>query len=609
MTSRKFKEGFNMRSFPIISFKTRMVAAVCVVNILVILIISVFSSLWYYSQIVTQTTEETQQIIEQVGANVESHMNELYRLTLAPYYNDEVMAELEKVPKGSQAQLVSKRIVEGFLSSVMTLPRSEILRVYIMSEGGTLYSYTRTPYEMTEYSNYPGSEWYAEAHKTTKPILITPKLEKVYGEKRTPVFSVVRQLRNKEDNNIICGIIKVDADYTGIRKICENVEMKAGGILLIANEEDQLLYQSAPMPDGLSVSVLNTNLSNIKIESNEKYLVNTHNLSTYGMRIIALHSYDELMRPLWTNLLRTVALSLSCIVVAAVFFTWIIRKFLKPLFEIIGLMRRVEKGDLQVRASIGARDEMGYLADSFNHMVQNLDTTIKKNEQLVREVYQAQYLTKEAQYDSLCSQIKPHFLYNTLNTISLLIKCDEGASAVRTIEALSQYLGGIMNVDRDITVKQELQICEAYLSIVYLRYQDRLTYTINVDESLFTQSIPSLALQCLVENAVKYACEPKRGHTEIYLTSHTETDSFQLTVKDDGNGIEPAKLQQIKDSIHETAAAGNESYKEADLLGNVGLVNLYQRLRLKFGDAAQLIIKSEEGAGTEVTIRLPKDGI
>lgn len=123
-----------MRSFPIMSFKARMVAAICVVNILVILIISTLSSLWYYNQIVSQTMEQTQQVIEQVGANVETYMNELYRLTLSPYYNDEVMAELEKTPADAQAQLASKRVVEGFLSSVMTLPRSEILRVYIMSE-------------------------------------------------------------------------------------------------------------------------------------------------------------------------------------------------------------------------------------------------------------------------------------------------------------------------------------------------------------------------------------------------------------------------------------------------------------------------------------------
>lgn len=186
-----------MKHFPISSFKAKLVAAVCIVNILVVLVISGFISNWFYNQIVSQTTEQTQLIIEQVGTNVDTYMNELYRLTLAPYYNDNVMGELEHSPADSQSQLASKRVVEDFLSSVMTLPRSEVLRVYVMSEGG-LYSYTRTPYEMTDYRDYQNTEWYLEALSTTRPILIPPQLEKVFGEKRTPVFSVVRQIRSKK---------------------------------------------------------------------------------------------------------------------------------------------------------------------------------------------------------------------------------------------------------------------------------------------------------------------------------------------------------------------------------------------------------------------------
>lgn len=283
----------------------------------------------------------------------------------------------------------------------------------------------------------------------------------------------------------------------------------------------------------------------------------------------------------------------------------IIRRFLKPLFEIIDLMKIVESGNLDVRATPKTDDEMRYLADSFNHMVGALDVSLKKNTQLAAEVYQAQYLAKEAQYDALCSQSKPHFLYNTLNTISLLIKCSEYPSAIQAIEDLSIYLGGIMNVDREISVQQELSICEAYLHIVHLRYQDRLRYVIDVDDALMQQSIPSLSLQSLVENAVKYACEPRREETVISIFSVDDGDAFRLVVKDNGNGIEPEKLRQLRSSF--TSADLTLGGQDTALLGNIGLVNLYQRLRLKAGDAAELQIKSAETTGTEVAICLPKD--
>lgn len=593
-----------MKHFPISSFKAKLVAAVCIVNILVVLVISGFISNWFYNQIVSQTTEQTQLIIEQVGTNVDTYMNELYRLTLAPYYNDNVMGELEHSPADSQSQLASKRVVEDFLSSVMTLPRSEVLRVYVMSEGG-LYSYTRTPYEMTDYRDYQNTEWYLEALSTTRPILIPPQLEKVFGEKRTPVFSVVRQIRSKNDNSITCGVIKVDADYTGIKKICEKVDLKSSGILLITNEQNQILYQSAQLPAELTVSQLNTSDSKITVASNQKYMVNRYNLSTYGIQIVALHSYAELMRPLWENFIKTTILALSCIIIAGVFITFIIRKFLEPLFQIMGLMKEVEDGNLEVFASVNTKDEMSSLADSFNHMVRNLDTTMKHNEQLVRKIYQAQYLAKEAQYNSLCSQIKPHFLYNTLNTISLLIKCDEGSAAVKAIEDLSHYLGGIMNVDREIALKQELQICESYLGIVYLRYQDRLTYSIEVSPTLLAETIPSLTLQSLVENSVKHACESKRGLVSIALFTREFSDRFELIVKDNGKGISKDKLQEIQNSFADSENDDTD-FSDSPLLGNIGLVNIYRRLQLKFGASAQFLIKSSESKGTEVIINLPK---
>ena len=111
------------------SFKTRLVIAISIVNLAVILAITYLTYRWNAQQLQEQTITQTQQTIEQAGTNVSTYMDELYRLTLTPYYNDEVLSQLEYPPTNSRDKLNSKRIVEGFLSSVMTLPRSEILRV------------------------------------------------------------------------------------------------------------------------------------------------------------------------------------------------------------------------------------------------------------------------------------------------------------------------------------------------------------------------------------------------------------------------------------------------------------------------------------------------
>lgn len=598
-----------MRSLRNLSLKTKIVVAVCFVNLAVIVLVSYGNYHWYSTQLTDQTMEQTQQVIEQAGSNINTYINELYRLTLTPYYNDELLHVLGQTASSAQQQLEFNRVVEGFLSSVMSLPRSEILRVYIMNDNA-LYSYTRTPYEMAEYSSYLESDWYKQACATTDPLLLPPRLERVYGDNLTPIFSVVRQLRSKEDNNITLGVVKVDADYTGIRSICDKVDLNAGGSLLIVNEQNQILYSSGALlqeVDAEDVQKIVAYTEDDLFASDQgNYLVNRFVLPDCGITLLAVHSYAALMRPLQENLVRTVLLALGSMLFAAVLIVFVVARFLRPLFDIIRLMHAVEGGDLQVRAQIHSRNEIGYLAESFNDMAGALGSMIQRNALLAQEVYRAQYLSKEAQYNSLCSQIKPHFLYNVLNTISLLIKCGEYKTAVRSVEDLSCYLGGIMNVDQDITIRRELNICQAYLDLIQLRYQDRLTYSIRVDEALLDRKIPSLTLQPLIENAVKYACEPRRQATRIDVASQWEANTLRLCVTDNGPGIDEATLEKIRRSMQEPddAPGSGDGGK-----GSIGIINIYKRLRLRYGKSAALLIDtSPQGTTVSLLIPLPCEG-
>ncbi len=587
------------------SFKVRLTVAIGIINMLVILTIALLDYRASIRQLQEQTKQQTQQTIEQLGTNVSTYMDELYRLTLTPYYNNEVLSQLEYSPKSSSDWLQSKRTIESFLANVMTFPRDEVLRVYLVNED-SLYSYTRTPSDMPDITDFRNSSWYKKALQTTQPVYVEPRMEPVYGERQIPVFSIVRQLRSKKDNHTI-GVVKVDASYSGISRICDKVNLNAGGQLLLINSQRQILYSSGSVPGDLTPLLASGGTMQdsglVQLDGN-RYLYNTVSLPGYSISIVALHSYQTLMAPLSRNLLRSLLLAVIATLLADLGFAIIINRFTRQLFEVISLMHLVQGGDLTVRAQVTSDDEIGYLARAFNHMTDSLQENINRNTRLAQAVYQAQYLAKEAQYNSLCSQIRPHFLYNTLNTISLLIKCEDYENAIGAIESFSAFLGGVMTVNREISLGQELTICRAYCRLVGLRYQDRLTSEITVASNLLNEQIPSLSIQPLIENAVKYACEQNRGKTCIRVTSRQLQSSYIIEITDNGPGICPEELRILREKIRRRSGETDPPSPSSASSNKIGLVNIARRLDLKYQGAAKLEIISNS-KGTSVQLILP----
>ena len=146
-------------------------------------------------------------------------------------------------------------------------------------------------------------------------------------------------------------------------------------------------------------------------------------LQAADWRVIDVHSTRELTRDAAAARDKAILWALLCAAGSVLISVLLVKRFLRPIYEITDLMRKVQTGDLSVRAAVPGKDELAYLAGSFNEMTGQLSASMEKNNLLTRQVYEAKYLEKEAQYAALYSQIKPHFLFNALNTINLLIKC------------------------------------------------------------------------------------------------------------------------------------------------------------------------------------------
>lgn len=565
-----------------------------------VLLVSSISHLRFVSDYREQSAENMQQLAEQISLNIDAYIDELSRLCLSPYYDKTVMQLLDTTTTTQQEALDKTREIEGYLRQVMTTPRKDILRVYVFSD--TIYSCTRTSHRNSA-TEYASEQWYLDALASDKYIIMPPHTEN-NGSSSLTYFSVAKQICSLQDNDKIVGVIRVDANYSGIKSVCDRINVHPDGALLIMDGSGNVIYSNSKLPDTISFSdiqnaVSENNFSDIRFDT-KTYTINSQTIQSTGWDVIFVNSQSEITKKAQNTLLFNMALAICMILIGISISTFYVKKHLKPLYQTVHLMELVQKGNLNVRADEEGSSEIAYLNRTFNHMLEQIQDMMLQEAQLTKQIYEAKYLQKEAQFDSLYRQIQPHFLFNTLNTISLLIKCSRNKEAISSIEQLATLLRGLIHTDKEITLQTELKITESYLNLQKLRHE-ALTFEIHTDEADADYRIPALTIQPLIENALIHGCDPNTDNVHIAIHMYHETDNFIISVSDNGIGMEPDKLSVLQDQLSNCEQAEDS----LTLSKGIGLVNIQKRIHLKFGPDYGLKILSSEGLGTTILVFLP----
>ena len=548
-----------------------------------------------------QAAEDMQQLIEQVSLNVDTYLDELARLCLSPYYSSDIMEQLESEPLTGQELLDKRRDIENYLRQVMITPRKDILRVYIFSDA--VYSCARTGHSGVS-AQYTREPWYQEAISTDDYVYLPADTENL-GSSSYMVFSVAKRLCSLKDNSETVGVIRVDANYNGIKAVCDRVTVNPNGALLIIDAAGNLIYANSRLPEEISTAQIQQAAPDsgylTKTLNRTSYLLNAQVVSTTGWRVIAVNSLPEITKSakatLFFNMILAILLAGAGVLISAYY----VKKLLKPLYQTVKLMNQVQAGNLSVRAELQGTDEIVYLDTAFNRMLEQIQNMLLQEKQLTKQVYEAKYLQKQAQFDALYHQIQPHFLFNTLNTISLLIKCGHNTEAISGIDQLAVLLRGMTNANREIDLKSELKITESYLHLQKLRHDD-LSYEIHAEGINLSYLLPALTIQPLVENALIHGCEAKSGQIVISIRLTTQGDYLSVSVQDNGVGMEPKALSALQAKL----ACCDDPGLERNDAGNIGLVNIQRRIHLKFGSQYGVQIISEAGCGTTATLLLPR---
>lgn len=328
--------------------------------------------------------------------------------------------------------------------------------------------------------------------------------------------------------------------------------------------------------------------------NNQKYYVASKRINNSNLTFVAGIPKQQILAQLYTSVQSYLVITLLIVIVClatSIFLTLGFTRFIKNMLDSINM---VKLGDYETKMPTYKNVELNLLSETFN----NMTTEIKY---LINQVYEKQLLFKEMEFKFLQAQINPHFLFNTLVTMSYKAKLSNDETIYRMVTSLSELLQASIYSDNNtkIPIREEVELCKFYLYLQKARFEDKLKYTITVhDESVLDYYLPKLSLEPIVENAVVHGIENKMDEGMVNINIWEDSGSVYIEVKDDGLGFDIGSVR---------LPASNMTFARKKGHNRIGLENTDKRIKLLYGQQYGIQIESRPNVGSKVVIHIPVD--
>ncbi len=312
---------------------------------------------------------------------------------------------------------------------------------------------------------------------------------------------------------------------------------------------------------------------------------NKYNLMAYS--IMPQSVLEENQKTLTRNLFLIAFLMVAA---AAVLTTVVSRSVIRPLDILMGTIQRIKNGETGLRTEIVRKDEIGELGQNFNEMLDQM-------EELRRKENQVTLLLGQAEYKALQAQINPHFLYNTLDTMSSIAEIRDCPEVSMLSHSLSNIFRYSLNMkDPFSTVAKEISHLKNYTYVMDVRMQNHVRYIYDIDEDVLQNQIPRISIQPLVENALNHGLRNKRGEKEIRIRIRKKAGILEICVADNGVGMDAKELNR---------SLTKNDLQRVEQGNSIGLFNINARIKMLYGEEFGIILESTQGEGTSVYVTLP----
>lgn len=474
----------------------------------------------------------------------------------------------------------------------LSMARERSMITIILPNGQYFTNYSFEDFHPSEWRQEP---WFAELDRLngydTYWVGVEPTRFRSYRPLHEYELSVARTLRNTSSKIYAYVIVTIFEDQ--VHPLFG--ELNPGHEMMVVDEQGVIVSHQDAGRIGETFAFAGRP-SSIVHQGGADYILAEERLSGSGWKLISLTPYQEAVSKISSIYNNVFMIEILAFFSFLLILIYLIRKFTQPLKRLVKVAETVYRGNLEVRSRVSGPDEIGMLGMSIDQMLDRL-------KRMLEEVTVEQAQKRRAELAMLQAQIRPHFLFNVLNSIRMRIMLGGDAESADMISSLSKLLRMTIEAgDGDITLGEEIQTLADYVKLMNMRQKEKVELLVDLPGDALGTRVPRLFLQPIIENAIIHGISQRGG--VIRITCARQENAWLLTVRDYGNGMEAAALEKLRSRLREKRPLP-EAAESGGGFSSIGLTNVNERMRMTFGDGFGMDIDSEPGAGTSIRMRIP----
>ena len=549
-------------------------------------------SLILYKQFVSRSEkmqiDATNRILSQSLINLEDYLRSMRRVSDTVYYSTIKDKDL------------SENGVEEDMALLYEANKDNLISIVCFDADGQLVVATPNN-KMKANAKVSEQSWFREALAQVENLhFSTPHVENLFADSSYRyywVLSLSRAIELTKGGRPEPGILLVDMNYSRINELLSKVNSSGNGeYVYLTDSEGRIIYHpkkrlivSGLYEENNHEAVNYSEGVTREVFNGEERVVLTRSVSYTGWKLIAvvpMSTFRLGFRGFQLYAVLVVTLALLAIIVVNQLVSY---RIALPLRKLDRSVRKWEAGDSSAQIYIGGNAEV-------EHLGRTMSATLAQLRKLMDDIVMEQEQKRKSELDALQSQINPHFLYNTLESIVWMIEGERYRDAVYMVTELSSLFRVSLSKGKTIIrIADEIKHATNYMNIQKIRYKNSFTVDFDIAEDIMECCTVKLVIQPLLENAIYYGIEGMDGEGEIEVKGYRKDDDIYLEVRDNGVGMPPEVVESLLNDEGKKYAHGS----------GVGVINVHRRIQIRFGEAYGLEIESEPDEGTVMRIHLP----